>query len=1149
MWEDYFDQIEQQTKKAYKVAEKAREQGKDPEAKVDIPIARELPEKAESLISASLIPEIKDQGVKERIREIEDNYGKNDDRVALKIAEEIAKNKLYEFDTQEKAVEAGIRIGLAYMTGGVVTAPLEGIADIKIRDNDDGTNYLAVYYAGPIRSAGGTASAMSVLLADYVRKEVGLARYKPRDEEVKRYAVEVEDYFRRVTKKQYTPKREETEMIARNVPIEITGTPTRQIEVSNYKDLERIDTNRIRGGLCLIYLDGLPLKAPKIKKKIDKYGDEFGLGHWSWIEDYLELQHKIHSSDQGEEEEENSYEPSDKFLGDIVAGRPVFAHEGEVGGFRLRYGRSRATGLASVSMHPATMEVMGAFIAIGTQLKIEYPGKATVISPCDSVEPPIVRLNDGSLVRVTSRQQATKLRDEIEQVVFAGDVLVPYGEFLENGKRLLPSPWVEEWWALAAKDKLKEQDIELEREQQQAIENPFQQPSPQSAWELSKKLDLPLHPHYTYFWRQLSLEQFLAFYRALKSGKEEEDKLSLKTSPQVKKALEDLWLTHEVKDDRLLIKADDAFILRQIFDLDKDKEQIKQEVKDKEPLARINTLSEVEIRDKAKIFLGMRMGRPEKAERRTLKGKPQLLFPCGREEGGRTRNLMSTYEQGTLNTEVILNYCPDCNRTVPFSYCPYCGQQADKMRKCTRCGKKTPQEKHCGSKTSRHSTREINVKELMDIAADNLSLRQLPELLKSPRGVTSQEKDIEPLEKGLLREKYDLYVNKDGTIRYDSTDLTLTHFKPKEIGTSVETLRELGYEQDIHGQPLESEEQVLTLKSQDLVLSNNSEIVSAHDYLYQVANFVDDLLQDFYGLDSYYDLESPDDLVGELVVGLAPHTSGGIVGRIIGFTEARGIYAHPYWHAAKRRNCDGDEDSVILLLDALLNFSRRFLPDRRGSRSMDAPLILSSVLNPDEVDDEAWNVDALPTYPLQFYQATHEFSKPWNVDITIAEDLIRDNSYDFHYTHPVSDLTDAPAVTSYVTLGEMSEKVKAQLSLGTRVKAVRENEVAELLLKKHFLKDIKGNLRAFSRQKFRCVDCNSKYRRIPLQGKCTSCGGKLLLTISEGTIRKYLMPSQEIAEKYDISTYLKQQIDILAEEIQSIFGKEKRQSSLGQFVE
>ena len=76
----------------------------------------------------------------------------------------------------------------------------------------------------------------------------------------------------------------------------------------------------------------------------------------------------------------------------------------------------------------------------------------------------------------------------------------------------------------------------------------------------------------------------------------------------------------------------------------------------------------------------------------------------------------------------------------------------------------------------------------------------------------------------------------------------------------------------------------------------------------------------------------PSDLVGSIVVALAPHTSGGVAGRIVGFTNAEACFAHPVFHAAKRRNCDGDEDSVTLLLDTLLNFSRAYLPESRGAR-------------------------------------------------------------------------------------------------------------------------------------------------------------------------------------------------------------------------
>ncbi|MDY6789181.1 MAG: DNA polymerase II large subunit, partial [Candidatus Nanohaloarchaea archaeon] len=902
---DYFERIEEKTEEAYSVAREARRQGKDPEKKVDIPVAEDLAAKSEGLISASMHPELEDSGVQDRIRELEEEYGKNDERVALVIGKEIAENKFYEFEEFVDSIDAGLRVGLAYMTGGIVTAPLEGIADVKIKENGDGSEYLAVYYAGPIRSAGGTASAMSVLLADYIRKKVGLDRYKPSEEELNRYAVEVEDYFTRVTKKQYTPERKETKMIAENVPIEITGTPTENLEVSNHKDMDRIDTNRVRGGMALVYLDGLPLKASKIKKRIKNYGEEFDLMNWDWVWDYLELQKEIHSSDSdGEDEkegEEKGYEPSDKFLGNIVAGRPVFSHQGKKGGFRLRYGRSRNAGLAACSFHPATLEVCQRFPAIGTQLKIEYPGKATVVMSCDSIKGPLVRLEDGSLVAPETKEEVEEIEDDIEEIVFVGDMLVPFGEFLENGKKLLPSPWVEEWWAGEVKEAMEEKDLEIDVDS--FVNPPYRRPGFETAVEISEELGVPLHPEYVYLWDSVPEEELRELYNAVISadfGGEGPLEIDMKASD----ALEELFIPFEVSGDRAVIDSERGKALYRSVNGDTTIEEF-----EKDPKSAVEDNLGVRLRDPAPIFLGARMGRPEKAERRSLKGDPQLLFPCGKEEGGRMRNLMRSYnEYGEVKEEIIHNFCEKCNREVYFRYCPYCGEEASEKRKCTSCGERTDKEScpSCNSSTSRKGSTDIPVKELLNIAKRNLDMRRFPELLKSPRAVTGKHRHVEPIEKGLLRKKYDLYVNKDGTTRYDSTDLPLTHFKPEEIGTDVEKLRDLGYKKDINGDELKEEDQVLQLKPQDIIVSRNQMNYSGAEYLYKASGFVDELLEKFYGIDSFYDLDSPEEVVGELVIGLAPHTSGGVVGRVIGFTDSKGTYSHPYWHAAKRRNADGD---------------------------------------------------------------------------------------------------------------------------------------------------------------------------------------------------------------------------------------------------
>ena len=204
-----------------------------------------------------------------------------------------------------------------------------------------------------------------------------------------------------------------------------------------------------------------------------------------------------------------------------------------------------------------------------------------------------------------------------------------------------------------------------------------------------------------------------------------------------------------------------------------------------------------------------------------------------------------------------------------------------------------------------------------------MGIRKLDEI-KGVIGMISEEKFPEPLEKGILRAKNDVFAFKDATIRHDSTDLPITHFIPREIGVSPAKLVEMGYSCDIYGEKIENEDQIIEIKIQDIVISQN-----CAEYLIRVSSFIDDLLENFYHEERFYNIKEKEDLVGHLVVGLAPHTSAGVLGRIVGFTKASACYAHPYFHSAKRRNCDSDEDSVMLLLDALINFSKIYLPSSR----------------------------------------------------------------------------------------------------------------------------------------------------------------------------------------------------------------------------
>lgn len=117
-----------------------------------------------------------------------------------------------------------------------------------------------------------------------------------------------------------------------------------------------------------------------------------------------------------------SIEPNYKFLADILAGRPIFSRPMARGGFRLRYGRSRLAGLATTAIHPASMRAVGSFLIVGTQMKYERPGKATVVTPCDTIEGPYVEFNDGSARRIQEM-------DDLEDAVLRkkSGILLVYG--------------------------------------------------------------------------------------------------------------------------------------------------------------------------------------------------------------------------------------------------------------------------------------------------------------------------------------------------------------------------------------------------------------------------------------------------------------------------------------------------------------------------------------------------------------------------------------------------------------------------------------------------------------------------------------------------------------------------------------------------
>jgi DNA polymerase II large subunit len=1183
---NYFKSINRTVEENYKIANKARILGLDPEDEVCIPVAKNMAERVVGLISV-VAPQINGTKIPERILELEKEYGQLDWRVALTIAEEVAKEKYCKFEDKKTAMEIGIRVGFSYLTLGVVSAPLEGFIELNIKTRKDGKEYFAVQYAGPIRAAGGTGASVSVLLADYVRIKMGYSPYDPDESEVNRYTAEVHDYHDRVTNLQYHPSDKELKFLISHLPVEVGGEPTEKIEVSNYKDLPRISTNLIRGGVALVLAEGLSQKSPKLWKKLVKWGKDFGLEHWNFLEEFIKIKEEIHaggdkkSKGDSSEKEEKRIKPNNTFIMDLVAGRPILTHPMATGGFRLRYGRGRTCGMYAIGMNPATLVVLNNFLAVGTQMKVERPRKGASVTVCDTVEGPIVRLIDGSVLQLHTEEAAKLVNKEVDEVLFLGDIMFTYGDFCESGHDLCPAGYCVEWWVQevesainnlfegeAVKKAAEKTGLE-EGRIKKLLENAFVNvPTWNETLTLSKQLKIPLHPDYTLYWKLISGKDVLILREWMQEGKIKIDEKGIKKiilpfyqdndkHQRSKKILEELGVSHKViGKENIILERKESNIFAFCFDFADQKtlEEIKLDAKDlenKNGLEVINFICSVSIRDKAGTFIGARMGRPEKGKTRALKGSPQVMFPVG-EEGDRLRCFQSALKAGKVNSTFPTFFCTKCEINTIYRSCEECGEKTEQRYYCRFCGDLDKEECRHG-KANTYKTMDIDIKHYFNKAKEQIGERLHPDLIKGVRGTSNKDHLVEHLSKGILRAKHGVYVNKDGTTRYDATELPLTHFKPKEIRTSIEKLREIGYEKDIHGKDLVDPNQILEMKPQDVVLPGFDSLEdSAAKVLSNVANFLDELLVKFYKLKPYFKIKTPEDLVGHLVIGLAPHISAGIIGRIIGFSETQTLLAHPMYHAAMRRDCDGDEACVMLLMDALLNFSRQYLPERRGAKTMDAPLVLTSTIYPSEVDDQVLDMDTAWKYPLEFYEAALEMKKPWDVKVEQLSSLLgTPRQYEgFGFTHDTDNFNKGALCSAYKTLPTMEDKLIGQMELAQRIRAVDMDDVAKLVIQKHFLKDIKGNLRKFSMQTFRCVKCNTKYRRPPLSGKCTECpNGKLIFTISEGSVVKYLGHSLRLSQEYDFSPYLKQTIQILQMDVNNVFGKEKeKQAGLGEFM-
>ena len=1239
-YKKYHTNILNEFKRNYELCSIARSSGIDVSNNVESKIAYDL---------ADRVAKMHGLDIADRLRNLLSKTSK--EKAALKISEEIAIGEFGDDDLKTR-LDSAVRVSLAVVTEGVTVAPLQGISGVNIKDNADGSKYLSVSFAGPIRSAGGTEAALTMIIADHVRKVAKLEKYKANsfDDETGRFVEELRIYEREVGNFQFKVLDDDVTKCIRSLPVELDGVDTDPVEVVGHKEMKRISTDRVRGGALRVMNDGIIGRSRKLLKLVES----LHLEGWEWLK---ELKGAIQTGDNDDAVHHR--------MSEVITGRPVLSMTKKIGGFRLRYGRCYNTGFSTIGIHPVVPILLNYAIVVGTQIKIDTPGKAATIALVDTIEPPFVRLDDGSCMYISTIEQATKLQKRIDKILYLGDILISYGDFLENNAKLLPASYVEEFWIHELKSKLEDlsqknnNDISNDSLKKYYVSNLNRLvelssnsniiPTAVESFDLSEKLQIPLHPKYLIYWDCISIKETEYFIKKIITCNSEllskllpkimnqknfvfdyqdnvnHDNSTIKKDEnnnnfiftfefdqKLKTILEKLAITHSVikleNQDEKIIEISD---FNQIYVLTRllfsqlnycshiDKEDycysiddfnnyydniIKKYVTstptpssvvdvhpssnrssnsndndyDEDKLKHINKtidfiskLSQIEIRSKFSSAIAVRVGRPEKAAERKMKPPVHTLFPIG-SMGGATRDILKAAKNEIVYTEIANRFCNNCKYPSIGTKCRICNNDTLLENKCIVCRElisiesKNSKCNKCGKEGKTYSPVNYPLKKEVSNAEKYLGIKA-KEPLKGVKLLMSKSKSAEPIEKGILRQQHSLYTFKDGTIRFDATNEPITHFKPRWIGIDIDKIKSIGYTHDYQGNEIVSPDQIIEIMIQDVIIP-----IDTANHLLKVSQYVDDELEKLYRLEKFYNSSTINDLVGQLIIGLAPHTSVGIVGRIIGFTNSQVCLGSPVWHSAKRRDCDGDADSVMLLMDAFLNFSNDFLPDKIGGL-MDAPLLIQPLVFPHEVQRQAHNVDIVSSYPLKLYQKsiTRVKAEELSQDIEIIKNRIGSEQqfYNYYFTHNTNMLTTEIQRSAYSRLNTMNEKLDMQITTAKRINAVDPDEVVSMVLTTHILPDIMGNMRSYSSQAFRCTKCGDKYRRIPVIGKCLSCGNTLIQTVTKNSVEKYVNIAINMSDQFSINDYLSSRIETLIMELKYVFGEEKKeQHTLMDFI-
>ena len=1067
-----------------------KKRGLDPMDRIESTFEDFLPEKVAKLMGDDTLIEL----IKSCLPQ------SNRTKLVLDVIEKICLK--YENYSTQKKCDFIIRTTVAILTEGVVTAPIDGIHNIRI----DPDNFLVVEVAGPIRAAGGSICATIILIAEYLRVKFNLNKYIPTKEEIERNVSEILAFIRK-SPTQVRPSREELEYIMNHCPIMVDATETQMEEVPIHRFLKRIPKPRIRNGVPLILVEGFIVRA----RKLVPLTEQLGIENY-WIKELITLGTKYRGTSGNRSSSTDS-----KYS--LTIGRPLLSNLDDNRGLSVRFGTSPTVGICGSNVHPLLIDLLG-FINIGSQLIISSPGKATTITgTCSDLRPPLVRYKDG----VYHYIDGTK--DSVLEILDLGQILFAVGDLIEGNKPLPPRDYCNGNFRQQVNF---DKSIDLNTMTEQEL------------FDLYKRVPtIKILPKFGLWLDNITYTQYVKLREiGLDISVKRTDVLTI---------LNKLGVKYKIIGERIQILEKLIYEYYLARDLTISFDQYSELIHDS-TIKRSNLIQylnykltkagRIRLCERGLYVITARLGRAQSISMTRL--KPRNCHSLNQYKVTKNnQNFWSAIQKNPVeHNQYTLRFCQACNKECAYRKCEF-GHETKITCFCITCNSyDTDLEKHKGHRVrntirlTRNYLEEVNqIKTILGDEYHVLDFKKNVKMMQTSKKMAYPQN----LLKGVLRSVFDLPVTKDGTFRVICPNLLTTHFTPREAHVTLDQLKALGYQTDMFNEKLTSLDQIIPLKMNDVIISQNSIAI----YL-RGTKYLDILIKKLYGFpEDYYGAEKFNDLLGCSVFTISPHTSSGILGRIIGYTVNNGLYSHPIVICARRRDADGDIDGVSLLADLFLNGSRTYTEGKVGSL-MSVPLNLTLNCYLDEVGKE---IHARELY-FDYYggqlndntrsYTVQELKSLRRVENYLPVKVIPDEVNGFNT--PGFSLNSKNTNNLYRDCENNDLKVDLVLDLEDKLPGVNQSECIIGVIVGHLLPDIIGNLNAYFKQDLKCDSCNKKYTIEPLDLKCLYCkSGVLKLTVFPGMILKYVKLIQKLKTKTTLPMILEDRVNGILDNLSDLF--------------